>query len=93
MLVNSLLMRDIFFRLGSVQSSVNEVNPQVTQVETLLSSVEPSSPIYTSLTSIKSIMEELANALSAYLALLQMRRNRFKRASGTVKIILMLYKL
>ena len=86
-------MRDIFFRFGSVQSSVNEVNPQVTQVETLLSSVNPSSPIYTSLTSIKSIMEELANALSAYLALLQTRRNRFKRASGTKQFNLMLNKL
>jgi hypothetical protein len=58
-------------------------------VDTLLSSADPSSPVYTSLTSIKSIMESLASALTSYLALIQTRRNRFRRA--TVITILYLF--
>ena len=67
---------------SGVQSSINEVNSQVNQVDILLASADPSSDIYTSLTSLKTIMQSLVSALSSYLALLQTRRSRFKRASG-----------
>ena len=72
---------------SGVQSYLDEMNSQVTQVNSLLASADPSSTIHTSLTTVKSVMEQLSTALSGYSELLQTRRNRFKRATGEGKIV------
>ena len=67
-----------------VKSSVNEVDSQVSQVNTLLASAEPGTPVHNTLQEIHSLMTQLSAALSSYLALLQTGRNRFKRSTSKV---------
>merc|ERR1712142_474435 len=56
---------------SAVVASINAVNSQVSEVTNLLEStaVDSSSPAYSSLTTIKSSMEDLSSALSSYLSL------------------------
>ena len=77
----------IFFPIDSpegVKESVNEVDSQVSEVNTLLASAEPGTPVHNTLQEIHSLMTQLSAALSSYLALLQTGRNRFKRSTGKV---------
>ena len=78
---------DNFFPIDSpegVKESVNEVDSQVSEVNTLLASAEPGTPVHNTLQEIHSLMTQLSAALSSYLALLQTGRNRFKRSTGKV---------
>merc|ERR1711872_1145410 len=73
---------------SAVEASINAVNSQVSEVTNLLEStaVDSSSPAYSSLTTIKSSMEDLSSALSSYLSLLQNRKLRAKRQADCAKV-------
>ena len=72
---------------AGVETTVNDVNSQVSQVDSLLQNTDPTSPEYESLTTIKDLMSQLSTALSSYLALLQTGRLRMKRSTGKSRVI------
>ena len=66
---------------AGVQSSIADVEAQTSQINNLLANTNSSSPTYQSLTTIKSLMDQLASAFSSYLALLN-GSGRVRRSEG-----------
>jgi len=68
-----------------VESIIKKVKSEVSEVTSLLSGVDPSSPVYIPLITIKSTMEYLSSVLSAYSLLLQNKKpsTRVKRQADS----------
>ena len=71
-----------------MQTTLTETEKRVEEVDNLLANVDASSQTYSSLTTIKQLMESLASAFAAYLSLLQTNSasGRVKRDLGNLKV-------